>query len=239
MKEMNSACSDEMFLSGCDCAEPIWEETMPFVMDVAEIRKRLFLQVISAKRVPLGIPAVHWEDLAIVARIMIHSGDNEMQSAMVTEAVMEAMGMCTEELYAVALENATVIAPFSITNLKELMVAFSEELPETEEEMIQTWDAEGEDALYVVTCRQGIYGAASMFYPDFVTRAEAMCGGGFYVLPASIHEVMIVSDKVQIRCEDLKEMVSEINSSTLEEWERLSDSVYHYDPACKVLKRCC
>lgn len=54
-----------------------------------------------------------------------------------------------------------------------------------------------------------------------------------YILPSSIHEVIIIPDSDSVDVEYLKDMVYEINRSTVAPEERLSDHVYKYTCATK------
>lgn len=54
-----------------------------------------------------------------------------------------------------------------------------------------------------------------------------------YILPSSIHEVIIIPDSDSVDVEYLKNMVYEINRSTVAPEERLSDHVYKYTYATK------
>ena len=52
---------------------------------------------------------------------------------------------------------------------------------------------------------------------------------GFYVLPSSVHEVLIVPDNGEMEPKMLGEMVREVNKNEVERQEVLSDRVYSYD----------
>lgn len=92
-------------------------------------------------------------------------------------------------------------------------------------------DAENSSGTYVLTAEDGYFGAAVLGYPEELVKAYEMLGAGFYVLPSSIHEVILLPDPkaVGINPEELHQMVSEINQQQVRENERLSNSVYHFD----------
>ena len=76
--------------------------------------------------------------------------------------------------------------------------------------------------MYVATNEQCSLGAAVMRYPDFREKVRGMIRGDFYILPSSIHEVILVPERMQ-------EMVKEINQTGVAPEEVLSDSVYYFD----------
>lgn len=49
------------------------------------------------------------------------------------------------------------------------------------------------------------------------------------LLPSSVHEVILLSDKGEMSVRELETMVQEINQEEVQPADCLSDSVYHYD----------
>ncbi len=83
--------------------------------------------------------------------------------------------------------------------------------------------------MYVATNEQCSLGAAVMRYPDFREKVWGMIGEGFYILPSSIHEVILVPESFGMEPERMQEMVKEINQIGVAPEEVLSDSVYYFD----------
>lgn len=83
--------------------------------------------------------------------------------------------------------------------------------------------------MYVATNEQCSLGAAVMRYPDFREKVRGMIGGDFYILPSSIHEVILVPESFGLEPERMQEMVKEINQTGVAPEEVLSDSVYYFD----------
>lgn len=83
--------------------------------------------------------------------------------------------------------------------------------------------------MYVATNEQCSLGAAVMRYPDFREKVRGMIRGDFYILPSSIHEVILVPESFGLEPERMAEMVKEINQTGVAPEEVLSDSVYYFD----------
>ena len=83
--------------------------------------------------------------------------------------------------------------------------------------------------MYVATNEQCSLGAAVMRYPDFREKVRGMIRGGFYILPSSIYEVILVPESFGLEPERMQEMVKEINQTGVAPEEVLSDSVYYFD----------
>ena len=83
--------------------------------------------------------------------------------------------------------------------------------------------------MYVATNEQCSLGAAVMRYPDFREKVRGMIRGDFYILPSSIHEVILVPESFGLEPERMAEMVKEINQTGVAPEVVLSDSVYYFD----------
>lgn len=64
----------------------------------------------------------------------------------------------------------------------------------------------------------------SIWLHDFA-RQHRQC---FYILPSSVHEVLLIPADNQISMSTLSSMVRDVNSSQLAREEILSDHVYYY-----------
>ena len=84
-----------------------------------------------------------------------------------------------------------------------------------------------EDPILVVTNRARLNGAVSIFYPGMMKLIGENIGD-FFVLPSSIHEVLILPDDGFYDYLSLQEMVQSINMFEVAEEEQLSNKVYRY-----------
>ena len=122
--------------------------------------------------------------------------------------VSNEMGFTEEELYNAAMENARNHG-YSIRSLSEIVKDRAMiEIPNEPLPML------------VVTNRSGLYGAYAMLDNEVLKEL----GEKFYILPSSIHELIVIKDVESV--DELRELVKAVNSSNvpLEEW--LSESVY-------------
>ena len=67
-------------------------------------------------------------------------------------------------------------------------------------------------------------------------QASLKAGGDFFILPSSIHEILIVPDNGKMHVEDLQNMVKEVNMNEVDYIDQLTDSVYHYDHQAKIFE---
>ena len=92
------------------------------------------------------------------------------------------------------------------------------------------------ERIYVATVPDKIHGAGVLAYENFMEQAAERAGGDFYILPSSIHELLIIPDNGVMDLKELEAMVKEVNATQVEPCDRLTDSVYHYDSKEKVFE---
>ena len=69
----------------------------------------------------------------------------------------------------------------------------------------------------------------------FLRKISGQLGGDFYLLPSSIHEVLVLRAEQNVDESALTEMVREVNRREVAEEERLSDYAYRYDAESGML----
>lgn len=83
--------------------------------------------------------------------------------------------------------------------------------------------------MYVLTNRQKFHGAICMFYPGLLQDFAMKKQKNIYVLPSSIHEVILLPEQPNMDPNELLNMVKEINKTSVLSSEILADSIYYYD----------
>ena len=99
--------------------------------------------------------------------------------------------------------------------------------------------APGDKAMmYVLSNNESQYGAAALFYPGMQERIADTLEEGYYALPSSLHEYIIVPESSGVEPEQLAMMVKEANrsESVIAAKDVLSDQVLHYDREAKHLE---
>ena len=92
--------------------------------------------------------------------------------------------------------------------------------------------------MYVLSNQKRVFGAAGLLYDRVLSDAGVRLEDDFYVLPSSVHEVILVPDHVAGSEKELRIMVHEVNHTQVEPEEILSESVYHYDRKKHSLSIC-
>lgn len=171
------------------------------------------------------IPHEQLEDMAVVYRFVVASDSDARSSILVTNNMLNMLGITKEQLREDALENAPRIRPAVIQGMNEVMM----EMMSPEDAAMLPVEDLPENFLYVASVPDRQSGAGVMAYQGFMDQAAERLGGDFYILPSSLHEIILVPDQGDVNFKDLEEMVHLVNKTEVDPKDRLSDSVYHYD----------
>ena len=91
--------------------------------------------------------------------------------------------------------------------------------------------------LYVMSNTDGKYGAVSLLFSEELERFSDEIGNSFFILPSSIHELILIPDFGEVSAEYLSAMVYEVNHTQIEATEVLTDSIYYYDKEIHTVRR--
>ena len=112
----------------------------------------------------------------------------------------------------------------------------SEALPWEEWEARETQsDCPGEEEvaesvpMRVLCNAQRVYGATCMIYPGVLGTLAEEAGENLYILPSSVHEILILPESEVEDEQYLRDMIREVNGTQVEPEEILSDNLYFYD----------
>ena len=176
-----------------------------------------------------NIPHTDVENMSMVYRLQLDSNEHGASTVLITNAMMEQYGVTKEQLHADAMENAPEIRPASFKTMAEVMAEMMG-MP------VEMMPQDMAPPMYVATNEDKVQGAAVMFYPGFMDQAAKELGGDVFVLPSSVHEVLILPDDGNMSVDELRDMVTTINATEVSAQDRLADSVYHYDAAARVFE---
>ena len=160
-------------------------------------------------------------DLAAVFRVMLYKDGEERASVLVTDKTMRDWDMDVDSLYETALKNTTVQMPVQINSMMSMFFDSVESL-----EPKEVFRNEG---LYILSNPQKDHGAVTMLYPGLLQSIAEATQSSFYILPSSIHEVLLIKEDNGMDAKELQSMVMDINQREVAPQEVLSNQVYFYD----------
>lgn len=175
-----------------------------------------------------NIPHEKVEDLALIYRMDLGSVNGGKMTTIITDQMLGEFGITQEQLHQDAVENAATLHPATLRSMQEVMASMMGVDPEP--------PMPGEPVMLVATTQEAFMGAAVIQYPGFMEQAAEQIGGDFFVLPSSIHEVLLIPDDGKADFHELAAMVQSINETQVAPADRLSDNVYHYDKTDRVFE---
>lgn len=85
---------------------------------------------------------------------------------------------------------------------------------------------------FYLSNRTGRFGASVILYPGLLKEISERMGGSFYIMPLSVHNLLIKKDGP----EELGKILKESNMYVIHKDAVLSDSIYFYDSDTEVLR---
>ena len=83
--------------------------------------------------------------------------------------------------------------------------------------------------MYVLSNKSRVEGAACMLYPNLIQDFAEAIQSSFYIIPSSIHELLLLPTKHFEESQEVTSMIQEINDTQVSVEEILSYSLYLYD----------
>ncbi len=203
------------------------------LQDYDQMKEKLSMEVVSAERnadLLEKVPHKNMEDMAVVYRFVLDSDSEGRGSILVTNQLMDNYGITAEQLHEDALKYAPVMRPAVIQTMAETLL---EMMGPEAKDMIPVLP---DDPLFVATVPDKIQGAGVLAYQDFMEQAAERVGGDFFILPSSIHEILLVRDDGTFDINHLEDMVKQVNETEVAPEDLLTDSVYHYDSKEKIFE---
>ena len=169
------------------------------------------------------IPHERVADLALYAKWDFWNG----YTVKVTDEILAHLKMTKEEMLKTAKGNMSMQA--RLRTMTDAIIAESIREGMPEELIPEIRENLPDSPFYVLNVNRGIDGAALAADPSVMKKVSRDFQEGYYILPSSIHEVLIVPKSMGIGPEELKETVYNINRQEVPIQERLSDNVYEFD----------
>ncbi|SCY81159.1 hypothetical protein SAMN02910292_03033 [Lachnospiraceae bacterium XBB2008] len=174
------------------------------------------------------VPHVLYLDLAILFYYTVENTEIGTASILIKNEHLKLWGIAQEELVMRAKENTPLINPVDILPIQEALNGlYSENEGGGTTGMMDI----GESLpMYVMSNKNRLFGASTLLYPGIIKDFAVYHDMSLYILPSSIHELILIDSASTSEDEDiLRSMVHEINETQVDKEDRLSDNIYYYD----------
>lgn len=156
-----------------------------------------------------------------VSIVEIESGEYRL---VVTDELLEHSGFSKDELFDKALRNTAERYPAVLQDLGESVIAGPDECSNLLDGPSYRAPA-GAGPGFVLTNSRFFWGAGALFYPGVMKHIQQLLDGDYYVLPSSVHELIILKEEGQDP-QQLVDMVRSANKTVVRKDEILADDLY-------------
>lgn len=215
---------------------PAWDtkkiDSVPYILENCFIR---LVNRSTNENIIENCPHTEFHDLEMVYRVLVSQEADNMASYLVTNDVLEKTGISQEVLHEAAYKNTREMLPIRAEKLTDIvrnnMISNG-----MDEEMVKEMIPDGDQI--VLTNEKFIYGATSMIYPDVLQKLAEEYDSSFVVMPSSVNQVILtpMADNAAMReIYVLSEMVEDVNRTTVNIEDQLSNEVYFYNKNTRTL----
>ncbi len=204
-----------------------------FFTSFEKVKNRICYRVVGKKgneELLRDIPHVDVLDLAICFFYAYHSESLGEGSILIHNSHVEMWKTNVSELHALAGENTPRLFRWECKTMEALLSEEKESINEEWELMMH------EIPMKILSNKERLNGATCILYPGLLEKLAINMGGSFYILPSSVHELILLKDTGAEDVNNIKEMIHEVNTCLVAKEEILSDTLYYYDFPKKELK---
>jgi hypothetical protein len=195
----------------------------------------------SNQRLLQDVPYIRFLDLAIVFHLLLDTEITGEATALIHHAHLKLWNIDVHTLYQIAIQNTPKLLGEEFFQMHQLMEHLLLENFNLTAQPLSNFNLLDEDFndlpqdisrnpenMYVLTNSKRHNGAAVILNQNLLTKISNILDTDFYILPSSIHEVIVLPCIGNMSANELSEIVQEINVSDVEKTEVLSNHVYKF-----------
>lgn len=206
---------------------------MRYFMNYACVKEHIVYKLVNTeknKELLEDIPHVEFLDLSVVFQCLVAKECLGTASILIHNAHIKLWDIPVMELFRAAKDNTQRILGYEIKGINDAIYEIMQE-DEQEGFCFDGCIAEFADSvpMYVLSNKSRVEGAACMIYPDLIKDFAEALGSSLYIIPSSIHELLLLPVTNANESQDIKNMIREINDTQVKMEEILSYSLYLFD----------
>lgn len=206
---------------------------MRYFLNYESVRQKIIYKLVNTeknKELLEDIPHIEFLDLSIVFQCLVAQEDFGRASILIHNVHLKLWDVSVENLYQAAKENTQQLQGYEIKGMTEVLQGImcaedSENFTEDNERS----SFSGSVPMYVLSNKSRVDGAACMLYPNLIQDFAEAIQSSFYIIPSSIHELLLLPTRHLEESQEIKSMIREINDTQVSAEEILSYSLYLYD----------
>ena len=164
-------------------------------------------------------------DLAVVFYCLLDNEYGRSATALIYNNNLKNWNVTIDDVYKAALKNTPDLLHSKISSMAAL---FEKCGVNVDGEEVDLKDYVPSD-MYVLTNESKLNGAACILYENVLYDFAQKLGADLYILPSSVHEVILLPKLSMFEKDELVNMGTEVNTDGVAADEVLSDHVYEYN----------
>ncbi|MDO4486378.1 MAG: DUF5688 family protein [Bacillota bacterium] len=196
-----------------------------------DIKDMLQIQVVEASRNMDRLKELVYkpleEGMVMLAYVVVREDDNGSYRFALPKSIADSYSYDIDKVFDAAIANSMEKNAPVLSDMMSMIVNMGE--AEYTNPLKDDFRINVGENMYVLSNSSGVMGASALYYPDVKERIADAFGENYYVLPSSLHEVILVPESAGIEIEHLRAMVKDANRSVVDSKDVLSDKVLMYD----------
>ena len=227
-----------------------WTEGLDF--SYAGIRDKVAFRLVNYGRneeVLMNMPHIDFDEWAICFECVLTREGGNVGSVKVENRMMREWNVGLDDLIRLAVENTPQLIPPKVDAIEnvlaEIMIArlsddaslSARERKEKIQDILNGMMNREEPGIpmYILSNAMNHCGACTILNIPFMDSIREKFREDFYILPSSIHELILIPASAAPEKEQMLEMVREVNEREVPEEDYLSEGVYNYDSLRKKI----
>lgn len=228
-EELEKILSDIMEIYVGSCIKHTID--LQFFTDFEQVKEQIVFKLVNYEKnskLLKDVPFLPFQDLAIVFQCLVSNERNGSTSIMIHHAHTKLWNVTAQDLYRQAQENMPRLYPYEICGIRDIVMEMMQQSGE-ETDLCEALPEEAPLPLYVLTNTNRINGAGTLLYENIIKDFAQAADKNVFILPSSVHEVLLLVENGGESVENLKQMVHEVNETEVEAEDFLSDHIYYYN----------
>lgn len=206
---------------------------MRYFLNYESVKERIIYKLVNTeknKELLEDVPHIEFLDLSIIFQCLVSQEDLGRASILIHNVHLKLWEVSVDALYQAAKENTQRLQGYEIKGITEVLqeIMCAEEVENiVDEDCMSAFS--GSVPMYVLSNKNRVEGAACMLYPNLIQDFAKVIQSSFYIIPSSIHELLLLPTEHLEESQEIKHMIREINDTQVSVEEILSYSLYLYD----------
>lgn len=214
---------------------------LSFFTDYQKVKHQIIYKVINYAQNEeqlKDLPHFRYLDLAVVFCCFMPDPKNGNATILIHNHHLSLWGVTADALHELAQKNTPLLLPHDLSNLEDVLKFACTEhcLPDDMADRPNLQNLLGETSadneippLYILSNAERYYGASVLLYPRLLSCIGRLLDSDLYILPSSVHEILLLPKSSCPHTKGLNCIIQEVNGQHVSREEILSDHFYYYD----------